>query len=248
MSGNPRAAASAAATCNWCAFILLLFASCSPYMLYGWVSNSSSSWQTYSMGPFIAGTAFANVRVNYPYTYFTGGWTYWSTIPNGLPCSDVTSSIYINWAKPYGMCVANSNGGYDYKQPSVVSGNQAMSILSTIFAALAGATASAASESGTGYTAAASSLLAAIFACTQFALWTTWDYSLACQSPTKCYIPLWTTSGVTTQLSAFQVGIPLHYGSGFATVVSAFIMLLFSSIVLFGVARDLKRRSDDDGL
>jgi hypothetical protein len=149
-------------------------------------------------GPFYAGYSATGFYTGYGYTYVASS-VWWSEINSANACQPGTD-IYKQWSQPNKLCDTNGN----FVMPSAVIAIQATTCLATIFSFFACALGYSvtASHEGGSYGAAVASLLAMVFSICAFALWCTWDMSMALRTSPGGVVPLFTTTAGQIQPSS----------------------------------------------
>jgi len=230
------------ATAAAVSFILLIFATASPWTLYSWlpVNNTGftniNSW--FGVGPFVAGSQTASYYYNG--FYVVSGTVWWNQLNSQNVCGNPNLEP---WWSGNNLCTA-ANGTFLAPPQSI--GIQACMVLATILSFISCCSGFSVSRSGAGGggTAACSSFLAMIFTVAAFAIWTTWPMSTKLQTPPGDYIPIWTSVNSKSQIGLTSGPVVIAYGWTYISTIVSFVLLLFSTCAFSSVS---KRLSEEDG-
>lgn len=234
-------AAYAGASSACLAFVFLLFASVSPWIMYSSYVSYNGIFTSFGVGPFVAGASTA--QFSYPPRTFYSGVVWWSDLSTETVCNN-TSSIFKQWSSPHMLCPSG-----EFQIPTESQAIQACTVLATIFAffAMLAGCGLGKSKAAGGTTATCCSFLGMIMAICSFSIWTTWSISKALQSDQGDYIPLYSSfvegTDKTITVESSPVPVRLFYGWTFITTVLSFVLLFFSTLVFAGVSK----RAHDDG-
>ncbi|KAH9257685.1 hypothetical protein BASA81_004143 [Batrachochytrium salamandrivorans] len=226
MPGNHYAAQSGSG-CACLAFVLLIFATVSPWIMYSTYYGQNGTFASYGVGPFVAG-ASTGAFASPPLQYYAGV-VWWSDLNTANACRE-NSSLYIQWSEPHNMC---PNG--EFQIPPQSQAIQACTVLATIFAFFTMVAGFGLGKSkATGSTGAAvCGLLATLFAICSFSLWTTWSLAQDLRNQQGDFVPLYATldGGKVITLEPSPRRVTMFYGWTFITTVVSFVMLLFATMV-----------------
>lgn len=185
----------------------------------------ASSSETFSCGFWCIGTVSSQ-------------WNYWNDITSEMACSNETS-IYAEWSGKYGFC---DRIGGTFTVPSEARVTQAFTVLTTVFTMVAVCAGSSAKVGGgaASQTAGIFSLFSMIFAIVAFSNVASWTYSKDLLNG-QGVLPLRARDSAN-QIVLVPEPVNLWYGPAFWSMITVFIITLFSSITYFAASKAL----DDD--
>ena len=211
------ASSFAAGLLSFLAFMALLFASTSANLLWGTVKDAGEE-TIYGIGPFIAGSSSKNSDV-----------VWWSDLNSDNACGSA-SKIRLGWSERHGLCDRSNT----FAVPSSTMAIQWTSSIATALSCIA-CSLSFSSQTKKAITiVCACSVLAMLFSCIHFALWTTHPLAKQLQLGLGDVVPLWEPGKVPTLHLSPQVH--MSFGISYGLFVTSFVLLVGAVAVSYSMA------------
>jgi len=230
------------------AFIMMLFATVSPYMLWNrYYKPATGISSTLASGAFIASSASSGYPCGW-FAYCTVGtaWTYWSQFEGSAGNALCTDPISFQNFGRYGFC-SNLNGATadnTFVVAPQIKAIQGLSISATVVLFLASIAALAAPATGSkaGYSSTLLAFLGAALTTATFSVACSFSYYQSFGSSPGGYLPTIGTFTNGTSVALLNSPTTLYWGPAFVTTVLAAVVAWIATCVMGAASRQL----DDD--
>mmetsp|Transcript_9688 Transcript_9688/g.27400 ORF Transcript_9688/g.27400 Transcript_9688/m.27400 type:complete len:265 (+) Transcript_9688:97-891(+) len=237
-SRTSRRGSSGCGGCLCLAFLLMIFATASPYWVWRRSYMFNGAVSTIATGSFVISSSSTQWRCGwYATCAVIPTWTHIDSF-NATLCE----GEYFEKVGRFGFC--ESEGADEVQTPSKIQAIQGLSIASCVvlaFASIMALSAPAAGRKVVGFSASGCSFIAAVLTCAAFSVAVSYDWYQSFSSIRDGgFFPLVTNDGqlfVSDQLTAF-------WGPGFYCTVFAFIISLLATCSMGAVSNNLNEDLD----